>query len=258
LPITSIGMETILLKAAYIAIVDSTTILIKSMQFVDVGGLASDALTATVGIPGAPITGTVLNDVYYILRKYNSSKIEDMETVSKYTIISIVFVAIICILINGNTEVVAEGSKWVSKGDALNRMGNFSQAITAYDTALKIDPKDKQAWVSKGDALNRMGNFSQAITAYDTALKIDPNYVNALDGKGWSLNELGKYTQAIIYLDKALKIDPNHLDGLVFKAQALYNIGNYTGAKYYSDKAFDIDPKSPALKRLPEVFRKAQ
>jgi hypothetical protein len=66
LPITSIGMETILLKAAYIAIVDSTTILIKSMQFVDVGGLASDALTATVGIPGAPITGTVLNDVYYI------------------------------------------------------------------------------------------------------------------------------------------------------------------------------------------------
>ncbi len=25
-----------------------------------------------------------------------------------------------------------------------------------------------------------MGNFSQAIAAYDTALKIDPNYVNAL------------------------------------------------------------------------------
>ena len=146
-----------------------------------------------------------------------------METFSKYTI-SIVFVAILCILINGNTEVVAKGSKWISKGDALNRMGNFSQAITAYDTALKIDP----------------------------------NYVNALDGKGWSLNELGNYTQAIVYLDKALKIDPNDLDGLVFKAQALYNIGNYTGAKYYSEKAFEIDPKSPALKRLPEVFRKSQ
>ena len=153
-----------------------------------------------------------------------------METVSKYTI-PIVSVAILCILVNGNTEVVAEGSKWA---------------------------KDKQTWVSKGDALNRMGNFSQAITAYDTALKIDPNYVNALDGKGWSLNELGNYTQAIVYLDKALKIDPNHLDGLVFKAQALYNIGNYTGAKYYSEKALEIDPKSPVLKRLPEVFRKSQ
>ena len=78
-----------------------------------------------------------------------------METVSKYAI-SIIFVAFLCILINSNTDVVAEGSK------------------------------DKQAWVSKGDALNRMGNFSQAITAYDTALKIDPNYINALDGKGWN------------------------------------------------------------------------
>ena len=146
-----------------------------------------------------------------------------MKTISKFTI-SIVFVAILCILINGNTKVVAA----------------------------------RDIWISKGDALNRMGNYSQAIAAYDTALKIDPNYVNALDGKGWSLNELGNYSQAIVYLDKALKIDPNHLDGLVFKAQALYMIGNYTGAKYYSDKAFEIDPKSPALKRLPEVFRKAQ
>jgi hypothetical protein len=45
-----------------------------------------------------------------------------METISKYTI-SIVSVAIFCILLIGNTEVVAEGSKWISKGDALNRMG---------------------------------------------------------------------------------------------------------------------------------------
>ena len=63
-------------------------------------------------------------------------------------------------------------------------MGNFSEAITAYDKALEIDPKDKEAWVNKGAALNRMGNFSEAITAYDKALKIDPNYVNAWDGKG--------------------------------------------------------------------------
>jgi tetratricopeptide (TPR) repeat protein len=147
-----------------------------------------------------------------------------METISKY-IVSIVSVAFFCILIIGSKEVAAEGSEWVGKGDALNKMGNFSGAIMAYDKALEIDP----------------------------------NYVNAWDGKGWSLNELGNYTQAIVYLDKALKIDPNHLDALVFKAQALYNIGNNTGAKYYSNKAFEVDPKSPALKRLPEVLvRKVQ
>ena len=115
---------------------------------------------------------------------------------------------------------------------------------------IKIDPKDKQAWVGKADALNRKGNFSEAITAYNKAPEIDPYYVNALDGKGWSVNELGNYSQAIIYLDKALEIDPKHIDALVFKSQALSNIGNYTGAKYYFHKAFEIDPGSPALKRL--------
>src|SRR5215813_6271398 len=137
-----------------------------------------------------------------------------MKTINKY-VISIVSVAIFCILIIGSKEVDAEGSKWVSKGDALNKMGNFSGAITAYDKALEIDPKDKQVWVSKGDALNKMGNFSGAITAYDKALEIDPKYKWSLSNIGWSLNGLGNYTQAIVYLDKALKIDPNHLDALV-------------------------------------------
>jgi tetratricopeptide (TPR) repeat protein len=171
----------------------------------------------------------------------------------------------LCIIVNGNTEVIADGSKsakdkqaWVSKGDALNRMGNFSEAITAYDTALKIDPNYVNALDGKGWSLNELGNYTQAIVYLDKALKIDPSYKWSLSNIGWSLNGLGNYTQAIVYLDKALKIDPNHLDGLVFKAQALYNTGNYTGAKYYSEKAFEIDPKSPALKRLPEVFRKSQ
>jgi tetratricopeptide (TPR) repeat protein len=116
-------------------------------------------------------------------------------------------------------------------------------------TSTEIDPKNKQAWVGKGDSLNREGNFSEAITAYNTAIEIDPNYVNALEVKD-GLNELGNYSQAIIYLDKALEIDPNHIDALVFKSQAPSNMGNQTGANYYSDKAFEIDPGSPALKRL--------
>lgn len=41
-------------------------------------------------------------------------------------IISMVFVAILCIIINVSAKVIAIGNSWISKGDALNRMGNFS------------------------------------------------------------------------------------------------------------------------------------
>ena len=90
----------------------------------------------------------------------------------------------------------------------------FSNSFLAYSqqqTSIEIDPKDKQAWVSQGNALNKNGNYSEAITAYNRALELDPNYVNALDGRGQSLNELGNYSQAIIYLYKALQIDPNYI-----------------------------------------------
>jgi Flp pilus assembly protein TadD len=69
--------------------------------------------------------------------------------------LSIVSVTIFCMLIIANPKVIAQDSEWVGKGDALNRQGNFSEAITAYNKALELDPNDKQAWVGKGDALNR-------------------------------------------------------------------------------------------------------
>src|SRR5918996_860210 len=140
-----------------------------------------------------------------------------METITKYTV-SIVSIGIYCMLIIGNAEVFAvdgDGVKnaalkqndkqaWLSKGDVLNRMGNFSEAIIAYDAALMIDPKDKQAWLSKGDALNRMGNFSEAIIAYDSALMIDPKDKQAWLSKGDALNRMGNFSEAIIAYDSAL------------------------------------------------------
>ena len=62
---------------------------------------------------------------------------------------------------------------------------------------------EENEWVRTGDLLKQEGNYSEAITAYNKALQIDPCYVNAWDGIGWPLNRLGDYTQAISYLDKS-------------------------------------------------------
>lgn len=109
---------------------------------------------------------------------------------------------------------------------------------------------EENEWARTGDLLKQEGNYSEAKTAYNKALQIDPYYVNAWDGIGWPLNRLGDYTQAISYLDKALEIDPKNIDALIFKAQALYNIGNHTGAKYYFGKAFEIDPNNELAKKI--------
>ena len=71
---------------------------------------------------------------------------------------SIVSTIIFCMFIIGNLQVAAEENEWAKTGDLLKQEGNYSEAITAYNNALQIDPKDKQAWVNKGDTLNYLGN----------------------------------------------------------------------------------------------------
>jgi len=74
---------------------------------------------------------------------------------------------------------------------------------------LAIDPKYKDALSNKGDALNSLGKYKEAITYFDKALAIDPKYKDALSGKGQALYKLGNYSGAITYLDKALAIPPS-------------------------------------------------
>ena len=42
-----------------------------------------------------------------------------------------------------------ERGVWYSKGDVLNRLGRYEDAIRCYDKALKLDPQDARAWYNK-------------------------------------------------------------------------------------------------------------
>ena len=76
-----------------------------------------------------------------------------------------------------------------------------------------------------GSALDRLGNYTQAISYLDKALTLDPNDKFALEEKGVNLDNLGNYTQAISYLDKALTIDPNYKFALAEEASVCAHAG---------------------------------
>jgi hypothetical protein len=60
-----------------------------------------------------------------------------MGSIKEYAL-SIVSVTIFCMLIIANPKVIAQDNEWINKGNSLNREGNFSEAITAYNKALEI------------------------------------------------------------------------------------------------------------------------
>jgi DNA-binding beta-propeller fold protein YncE len=86
----------------------------------------------------------------------------------------------------------------------------YTNAISSFDEALKINPKNQRAYNHKGDAFFKQGSYEEAIKCYDEALKINPKYLDVLKDKGLALERLGKENDAIKCYDEALKIKPDY------------------------------------------------
>jgi tetratricopeptide (TPR) repeat protein len=84
-----------------------------------------------------------------------------------------------------------------------------------------MDPNYQEALTSRGESLEDLSNYTEAMPYIDKALAIDPNDKVALNDKGYALSGLGNYTQAIQYYKKALAIDPNYKIALDNKQAAL-------------------------------------
>jgi tetratricopeptide (TPR) repeat protein len=78
------------------------------------------------------------------------------------------------------------------------------------DRALIIDPTIVFAQYDKGNALEALENYSEAITYFDKALSLDPKHVLAMIG-GYAMDKLGDHTQAVFYYEKAKATDPRYM-----------------------------------------------
>jgi tetratricopeptide (TPR) repeat protein len=133
---------------------------------------------------------------------------------------------------------------WYNKGIALNSQGQYDEAITAYDEAIRLDPNYAVAWNNKGTALSNQGNYDEAIQAFDEAIMLDLNYAVAWNNKGTVLCKQVKCDEAIPYLEEAIRLDPNLADAYFWslKAGALYKQGKYNEAITAYDEAIRLDP----------------
>ena len=123
----------------------------------------------------------------------------------------------------------------------LNR-NELKQAISSYDTALKLEPRAVLAMVNESIAYARMGENKKADAYLKKALKVAPDNPAANFNMGLLKAEQNDMKGAEQYLKKALKADPQ-------MAQAAYNICIITSkerldeAVTYCRKAAELRPQ---------------
>ena len=145
------------------------------------------------------------------------------------------------------------------------RTGNVEPLLAAMNAKLAQNPADGKGWALLARTYIELGRTSDAVPAYEKAVKIIPNdaqlladYADALAvSNGYNL--AGKPTELV---SQALKLDPHHIKSLLLAAAAATNRKDYKQAIIYWQSLqkelpadSDIAPKVKAS--LDEVYRLA-
>src|SRR6266567_4483947 len=130
------------------------------------------------------------------------------------------------------------------EGDALLKQQHYSQALHAYEEALRMDPRNFHAWNGKGTALYSQGNYRKAYEAYQRATEIQPENPVVWVSAGLALNRLQRYSQALVHFERALAIDSQYVHAWNGLGNAQSFVRDFSGAVDSYSRALLINPRS--------------
>lgn len=131
----------------------------------------------------------------------------------------------------------------IRQAQVLMHEGKLEECLELLSMAEKIETNSPEIFLTKGGALNLLGDVGKAITAFEHALKMPIDDLDeTLYNIGISFGQAGETHLAIKYLEKASKFNPKN-------EIVLYELGYYydkdsqfeNSIEYY-DKYLDIDP----------------
>lgn len=136
-------------------------------------------------------------------------------------------------------------------GNALQKQGEFDEAISHYTEALKINPDFAEAHNNLGFTLTRQKHYNLAIYHYNEALRINPAYTDAHNNLGTALLRQGNVKEAEYHYYETLKSNPKYAGAYYNLGKLFLNQGKTEEAINFFRKALTFEPEmTPALYNL--------
>ena len=107
---------------------------------------------------------------------------------------------------------------YVNRGVAKGKLKEYFAAIVDFDTAIRLKPDDAHAYVNRGVAKGKLKEYFAAIADFDTAIRLNPDDAAAYNNRGLAKADLKEYFAAIADFDMAIRLRPDY-------AHAYYNRG---------------------------------
>ncbi len=115
------------------------------------------------------------------------------------------------------TEVLASGEVpqadqavvHLARGISYSQLNKFNDAITDFNTALKLRSDYGEAYLNRGAIFLSMGRFQNAVEDFNKGLALLPDVVVAYNDRGFAHENLKQYAKARDDYQQALALDPN-------------------------------------------------
>jgi tetratricopeptide (TPR) repeat protein len=125
-------------------------------------------------------------------------------------------------------------------GIARKAQGRIDDAVACYRGALAIAPNMAALHNNLGDAL-KMYDMEAAISAFSTALRLQPDYPEALDNLGVAYFCQNRLREALECIERALVLQPAFNRAASHKATLLFLLGRLPEAWALHRRRFELD-----------------
>jgi protein O-mannosyl-transferase len=142
-------------------------------------------------------------------------------------------------------------------GRALLEAGQFPEAMTQCELALRMNPNNAEAHYNLGFILQRMGKVPEAVGEYEQTLRLKPEHADAHYNLGVALEKTGQEPKAITHYKQAIQFDPDNVEAHVNLGSAFLRTGKVSEAIEQYKQALRINPDyAEAYSNLGTIFQR--
>ena len=133
---------------------------------------------------------------------------------------------------------------YLQKANTLVKVGNLKLALTCFNQALLLDPKNEVILNNRGVCYNGLKDYTKAIADFNQVLKLNPKSQDALLNRGFAFSCLVEHKKAIA--DFMLASQINSLNPYAYNnmAYSYLKLGKIDSAQIFLAKSEKLNPKN--------------
>ncbi len=131
---------------------------------------------------------------------------------------------------------------WRHKGDTLQFLKRYKEAIASYDEALKTQLTDPELWHNRAICLHNLKQYDRALVSYERALKHQPDNSEIWTHKARVLQTLNRLKEAVAAYDQSIKHRPSELGNWRDRGRLLVQLQDYAAALSDFERVLKYQP----------------